>query len=272
MSTDVNYSIKGTSDVPQQVDKAKKAMSSLDQTTAAVTKKFSEIGKDIFMGFFAPMVLIQQAVSFISSSIAKAKQDAKDAVDFAAGIKVEEMKTSPVDAATRYLAQRLKVEIKTEEEQKQAAKARQVVTEEFLKRDPRGREYYMQNVPISPETGAPVVSEFTMSLEKTTQDFVLGLAQIEAEKALKAEQEKAKETKQSEGAKPAQVFAEANATFGVGNSPQMNLLNHQIELQKTANEYLAIIAAAAGSPTDFTKDQSNGNASKNVYYQTTNVS
>jgi hypothetical protein len=52
----------------------------------------------------------------------------------------------------------------------------------------------------------------------------------------------------------------------------MTMLNHQIELQKTANEYLAVIAAAAGSSSDFTKDQTNGNASKNVYYQTTNVS
>lgn len=264
MSTDVNYSIKGTSDVPQQVDKAKKAMSELDKTTAAVTKKFSEIGKDIFMGFFAPMVLIQQAVSFISNSIAQAKQDAKDAVDFAAGIKVEEMKTSPVDAATRYLAQRLKVEIKTEEEQKQAAKARQVVTEEFLKRDPRGREYYMQNVPISPETGAPAVSEFTMSLEKSTQDFVLGLAQVEAEKALKDEQAAAKD-KLKDGAKPAQVFAEANATFGVGNSPQMNLLNEQVELQKQANQYLEMIALASKAGADFTKDQTGGMASQVSY-------
>ena len=139
MSTDVNYSIKGTTDVPQQVDKSKKAMSDLERQTAAVQKKFTDFGKDLFMSFFAPMVLIHQAINFITSAIAQAKQDAKDAVDFAAGIKVEEMKTSPVDAATRYLAQRLKVEIRTEEEQKQAAKARQVVTEEFLKRDPRGR-------------------------------------------------------------------------------------------------------------------------------------
>ena len=52
----------------------------------------------------------------------------------------------------------------------------------------------------------------------------------------------------------------------------MNLLNQQVELQKQANEYLAVIANAAGTTSDFTKDTSNGNASKNVYYDTTNVS
>jgi hypothetical protein len=52
----------------------------------------------------------------------------------------------------------------------------------------------------------------------------------------------------------------------------MNLLNQQVELQKQANEYLAIIANSSGTTSDFTKDTSNGNASKNVYYDTTNVS
>jgi hypothetical protein len=89
-----------------------------------------------------------------------------------------------------------------------------------------------------------------------------------------AEQRAAKKTEE-DGAKAgakAAIFAGDNATFGVGNSPQMNILNQQVELQKQANEYLAVIAAASGSSSDFTKDQSNGNASKNIYYQTTNVS
>ena len=144
MSTDVNYSIKGTSDVPQQVDKAKKAMSEMDRQTQAVGKKFTEFGKDLFMGFLAPMVLVQQAVSFISGAIAKARQDAKDAVDFAAGIKVEELKASPVDPTTRYMAQKLQVDLRTEKEKEQAAVARETVTEEFRKRDPRGREYFFK--------------------------------------------------------------------------------------------------------------------------------
>jgi hypothetical protein len=245
MSTDVNYSIKGTTDVPQQVDKSKKAMSDLERQTAAVQRKFTDFGKDLFMSFFAPMVLIHQAINFITSAIAQAKQDAKEAVDFAAGIKMEEMKTSPVDAATRYLAQRLKVEIRTEEEQKQAAKARQVVTEEFLKRDPRGREYYMKNVPISPETGAPVVSEFTMSLEKSTQDFVLGLAKIEAEKALKEEQAA---RGKPEGTNAQNIPILSSATVGVGMNAQFDILNKQMVLQEDmANSLRRIVEGDQGS-------------------------
>ena len=276
MSTDVNYSIKGTSDVPQQVDKAKKAMSEMDRQTQAVGKKFTEFGKDLFMGFLAPMVLVQQAISFISNSIAKARQDAKDAVDFAAGIKVEDLSKTPVDATTRYLAQKLQVDLRTEKEKEQAAKAKQVVVEEFLMRDPRGMEYFTKNAGLNMETGGPAIPASNLAMLKRVQDDVFAMVQGDMNKALKDEQDKAAaakaEAEKKKAAAAVGIFTGDNSVFGVGDSPQMNLLNQQVELQKMANEYLAVIAAAAGTSSDFTKDQNNGNASKNVYYQTTNVS
>ena len=126
MAQVVEYQIKGTSDVPQQTEKAKKAMSELDKQTAAIGKKFTEIGKDLFLGFLAPMVLIREAIGFISQSIEKARQDAKDAVDFAAGVKFEDLNKSPVEQTTRYMAQKLQVDIRTEEEQKKAELAKRV--------------------------------------------------------------------------------------------------------------------------------------------------
>jgi len=274
MSTDVNYSIKGTTDVPQQVDKSKKAMTDLERQTAAIQKKFGDFGKDLFMSFFAPMVLIHQAVNFISGAIAKARQDAKDAVDFAAGIKVEELKASPVDPTTRYMAQKLQVDLRTEKEKEQAATARETVTEEFLKRDPRGRQYFFKEAATGDE--GPGMSEAALAKFKYVQDAVAKIVEADMKKALKEEQDKAAadkaEAEKKKAAATVGVFAGDNSVFGVGNSPHMTMLNHQIELQKTANEYLAVIAAAAGTSSDFTKDQTNGNASKNVYYQTTNVS
>lgn len=274
MSTDVNYSIKGTSDVPQQVDKAKKAMSEMDRQTAAIGKKFTELGKDLFMGFLAPMVLIREAISFITGSIEKARQDARDAVDFAAGIKLEELDKSPVEATTRYLSQKLQVDIRTEEEIEKAEKAKEKVVEEFLRRDKRGKAITQEFAPTlrDPETGMlPYDVEYDLAKLSHVQQKVFALVNEEMKKAMEKERGAAESDKQK-AAKELGVFAGDNSVFGVGNSPQMNLLNQQIELQKMANEYLAVIAAASGTPTDFTKDQSNGNASKNVYYQTTNVS
>lgn len=264
MAQNVEYNIKGTSDVPQQVDKAKKAMSQLDTTTQAVTKKFSEIGKDIFLGFFAPVMLIHQAINFISASIEKAKQDAKDAVDFAAGIKLEEVGKSSVDQTTRYLAQKLKVDIQTEEEKQKAELARRVVVEEFIKRDIRGQEYFAKNVAINPETGAPAVSEKEFARIRGVQEDVFKMVQEDMKKALEAEKAKTEEEKKKSSSALG-IFAADNATFGVGNSPQMAILNAQVELQKQANEYLAVIAAAANGPGDFTKDTTGGMASQVNY-------
>jgi len=243
MSTDVNYSIKGTSDVPQQVDKAKKAMSSLDQTTATITKKFSEIGKDIFLGFFAPVMLIHQAINLIGSAIAQAKQDAKDAVDFAAGVKVEDLKKSPVDATTRYMAQKLQVDIRTEEEQKKAARARSEVVREFLIRDPRGQEYYRRNAPTNPETGDYGISERVMAQYKSVQEDIFKMVQEEAAAALKAEQAPAG----GEAPSAQNIAIQASNTVGVGMNAQFDMLTKQVSLQEDmANSLRQIVEADQG--------------------------
>jgi hypothetical protein len=239
MSTDVNYSIKGTSDVPQQVDKAKKAMSEMDRQTAAIGKKFTEFGKDLFMGFLAPMVLIREAISFITGSIEKARQDAKDAVDFAAGIKLEELNKSPVDATTRYMAQKLQVDIRTEKEKEQAEVARREVVREFLIRDPRGQEYYRQNAPIDAETGGYGISERTMAGYKSVQEAIFAMVNEEVKKSM--QQEKANLGKP--GDMSAQNIATLSSnTVGVGMNAQFDILNKQVALQEDmANSLRQII-------------------------------
>jgi len=73
------------------------------------------------------------------------------------------------------------------------------------------------------------------------------------------------EEEKKKSATPPGMFTGDNSVFGIGNSPQMNILNAQVELQKQANEYLAVIAASAGGPGDFTKDQTGGMASQVNY-------
>lgn len=241
MAQVVEYQIKGTSDVPQQVDKAKKAMSEMDKQTAAIGKKFTEFGKDLFLGFLAPMVLIREAIGFISQSIEKARQDAKDAVDFAAGVKLEDINKSPVDMTTRYMAQKLQVDIRTEEEQKKAEKARQVVVEEFLKRDPRGQEYYRRNVGTDMETGGYAMSEKNFSFFRGVQEDVFRMVQEDMKKALEAE----KAGKEKPEAQSAQNIANLSSnTVGVGMNAQFDILNKQVALQEDmANSLRQIVEA-----------------------------
>ena len=81
MAQSLELNIKTTSDVPQAMDKAKSATVSFGKQVEDIQKKFSTAFKDIFLGFTAPMVLLQSAISYISAAMAEAKQNAKDGLD-----------------------------------------------------------------------------------------------------------------------------------------------------------------------------------------------
>lgn len=81
MSRKMEYELKGKSDVEQVTGRAKKSMSQLDSTMAQVNKKFSEIGKDLFMRFLAPVLLIDKAINLLTDSIAKMTATAAQGID-----------------------------------------------------------------------------------------------------------------------------------------------------------------------------------------------
>ena len=254
MGRKLEWELSGKSDVPEKMAKAKASMEGLEGAANGLSKKFREAFKDIALGFVAPMVLVQQAISFISDSIAKARQDAKDAVDFAAGIKAEDLSKSPVDATTRYLAQKLQVDIRTEKEQEQAKKAKQVVTEEFLMRDPRGMEYYNKNAGLNMETGGPAVSASNLAMLKRVQDDVFAMVQGDMNKALKDEQDKAAAAKAKETPSAAKGMEVGSNVVGVGMSPQLEALNRSVAIQEDmANSLRTLIErdqAESGFKTD----------------------
>lgn len=282
MSTDVNYSIKGTTDVPEKVDKSKKAMSEFERQSAAVQKKFTEFGKDFILGFLAPMVLLNSAINFISSAIEARKRQVQEALDFASTAEAKLLASKQEIEA----AQRRKEQQKAEEDRKKAEELKVQARTQFFLESPEGRgmvdkilsQQQMGRAGISAATGmgslggqGAVLSaeDVAESLAKANKKMSPELqAAFDKFFGATAEQRAAKEAEDAAAkqvAKAPQIFAEANSTFGVGNSPQMNLLNQQVELQKQANEYLAILAAAAGSPGDFTKDQTGGMASQVSY-------
>lgn len=84
MSQSLELNIKTTSDVPAAMEKAKVATVSFAKQVEDIQKKFSTAFKDIFLGFTAPMVLLQGAIQAISAAMEKAKQDAKEGIDLIA--------------------------------------------------------------------------------------------------------------------------------------------------------------------------------------------
>jgi hypothetical protein len=273
MSTDVNYSIKGTTDVPQQVDKSKNAISEFERQSAAVQKKFTEFGKDFILGFLAPMVLLNSAINFISAAIEARKRQVQEALDFASTAEAKLLASKQEIEA----AQRRKDQQKAEEDRKKAEVLKEQARVQFFKEAPEGRAFLEEQLK-DPFTGLSTVMDYKGKLDIDGVATVLAKenktltpelqAAFDRFFGASAEQRAAKEAEDAAAkqvAKAPQVFAEANATFGVGNSPQMNLLNEQVELQKQANQYLEMIALATKAGADFTKDQTGGMASQVNY-------
>lgn len=81
---ELGIKVKTTSDVPEAMGKAKTAVVSFDKQVQDIQKKFSTAFKDIFLGFTAPMIIVQNVIQAISAAMEKAKQDAKEGIDLIA--------------------------------------------------------------------------------------------------------------------------------------------------------------------------------------------
>jgi hypothetical protein len=127
MSQDLTINIKTNSDVPQAMDKAKTATVSFSKQVDDIGKKFSTAFKDITLSFVAPLIIFNSIISAIGNAIAKAKQDTKDVIDFAAkgtSVFADKGSTSMAQAATRIEA--------TSKEKKLSKKQRETAAEAFL--------------------------------------------------------------------------------------------------------------------------------------------
>lgn len=80
MSNTVKYSVDGDTNAEDVSNRVKKSLSNLEKNVEGVQARFKNFGKDLFLSFAAPMVLFNQAINMISSSIEKARQETRDAI------------------------------------------------------------------------------------------------------------------------------------------------------------------------------------------------
>jgi hypothetical protein len=69
MSNVIKFSINGDTNAEQVTEKVKKSVSNLEKNMEGVQNRFKSFGKDLFLSFAAPMVLLNAAISAISASI-----------------------------------------------------------------------------------------------------------------------------------------------------------------------------------------------------------
>jgi hypothetical protein len=262
MGRKLEWELSGKSDVPEKMAKAKASMEGVEGAANALSKKFREAFKDIAVGFLAPMVLIQKAISFISDKIAQAKQDTAEARAFA---KEEEsrglMRTGGREAllqSEERHAARLR--------QEKAARGNVEGYQSFLLEDPRGRKLLEEQANPS----AIVASKFIPSMpgeEKQTQEeFIAKLtaknpkvqAMIDELLAGEAAARAAKIAKDAtaDGGPTAQKVAEISSNVvGVGMSPQLDIATKQLTVQEESLECLRTLIERDQGETGFQKNK-----------------
>ncbi len=85
MSNVIKFSINGDTNAEQVTEKVKKSVSALEKNIEGIENRFKSFGKDLFLSFAAPMVLLNAAMSSISAAIEKNRQAVQDAKAVAEG-------------------------------------------------------------------------------------------------------------------------------------------------------------------------------------------
>ena len=244
---ELGIKMKTTSDVPEAMGKAKTAVVSFDKQVQDIQKKFSTAFKDIFLGFTAPMVIIQNAIQLISESIAKAKQDAKDGLDL-----IAKGDTAYANTEEKRMAAFFKAKKERDEERRLVAAGKTEVAAEFIK-TPEGKALAEKMAAQRIATLAPGAQiDLNVLRDAMSGDKEFQKAALDA--FLKSEQGKnfqptvsnKKDFKGPEG---------FSNVVGVGANPVMEAMNAQLEEQRKQTALLEKIAnPGTGMASDFTKE------------------
>jgi len=244
---ELSTKISTTSDIPEAMDKAKKATVSFEKQVQDIGKKFGTAFKDIFLGFTAPMVIMNALVGKISEKIEEAKRSAKDGFDL-----IAKGETVYATSEQKKLANFLKVKAETEKEKKDVEEGMILMTRKFL--DTKQGEKFLQEEAMSRPEGSsrrmmnPNVAVHYESVRKAALDYFLNSPEGKAYQPL------FNDTKKDQNFKGPEGFSNV---VGVGANPVMEAMAAQTEiaLQQLAElQKLNANSGNAGVPTDFTKD------------------
>lgn len=80
MSNIIQFSINGDTNVEKVTDRVKTSVSALEKNMEGIERRFKNFGKDLFLSFAAPMVILNAAINMISAAIEKSRQQVQDAL------------------------------------------------------------------------------------------------------------------------------------------------------------------------------------------------
>jgi hypothetical protein len=226
--------------IPAAMDKAKAATNSFADQVNSIGAKFKTSFKDIALGFIAPMVLLQHAISYIQSAMEEAKRNAKDGIDLIA--KGESRYATAEEAKTAAFFKRKK---EIDDEKKLVETGRNDITKQILENEGgQFKDFQLPEKYIRLLSGG---SETLSSLSKNKDVQNMAVEYFNKTDA-------GKRILESMGEKsnvPARLSYQGPQGFGnvigVGNNPVVEAMSMQLEEAKKTNELLANIASGHGT-------------------------
>jgi hypothetical protein len=248
MAQDLTVNIKTTSDVPQAMEKSKTAVVSFSKQIEDIQKKFSTSFKDIFLGFAAPMVLLQGVMSFISKSMEDAKRQAKEGLDLLATGESKLVSTEEKRAAAYFKRKK-----EMEDEKNLVESGRSNVTKQILQneggqfKDFELPEQYVRKL----REGSETID--SLSKNKDVQRYAMEyFSGTDKGKEIQASLDAEKQAKSKDGTfKGPEGFG---SVIGVGANPVMEAMTRQTEVLEEIKAVLeASRPSGGGVPVPFTE-------------------
>jgi hypothetical protein len=246
MAQDLTVNIKTTSDVPQAMGKASSAANGFNKQLEDIGKKFGNSFKDIFLGFTAPMVLIQSAISAITGAIENAKREAQEGFDL-----IAKGETIFASSEEKRFAAYLKARKEREAEMESVKKGKVEVTQKFAD-TPEGAKLGVelaQKYNVAPE-GMNAFFKNLASIPEYQQkalEWFLNSAEAKNFEVPENEKQKAGTFKGPEG---------FSNVVGVGANPVMEKMTRQNEIMEEIKIILQeqfILNRSGSVPAPFTE-------------------
>lgn len=237
--------MKTTSDVPDAMGKAKTAVVSFDKQVQDIQKKFSTAFKDIFLGFTAPMIIVQNVIQAISAAMEKAKQDAKEGIDLIAQGETRFASTEEAKAAAFFKRKK-----ELEDEKKLVEAGRADITKQILNneggmfKDFQLPEQYIRRLR---EGSASIAS---LSVDPAVQKMAMEYF-TKTDSGRKITESLGPDNKPMKDFKGPEGFSNV---IGVGPNPVLEAMAKQNEIALAQLAELQKISGTSnGVPIDFTK-------------------
>lgn len=243
MANDVTVNINADTNMPEAVDKSKKALSQMENAVQGMNKKVENFGKELLLSYVAPMVLLNRAIDYVANKIEENRQKIKEALEFAAKGESKQLEPATVSLARKQVERAQELEDKAK-----AVKAKEVVTEDFLRTasDADMERFYKRMGP-----GSRLMLAST-TFEGAAKDVNIQNAVRDIENANLMREEEARR-KSPPGI---DTLGVQNAVFGMGTSPIIASMEQQLTVQREQADTLRRIEERLpAKEEDYTKGE-----------------